>query len=90
MRQNAYYRNLKWTTVLLRNTDQQQKNPLPSSATQWSTSELQAPYCMIPVPWTWLLYSVSVLPANKLALQEWNQLIEIELLTTCFLEIFYT
>jgi len=70
-RQNAYYPNLKWTTVLLRNKDQQQKNPLPSSATQWSISELQAPYCMTPVPWTWLLYSVIVLPANKLLLQEW-------------------
>jgi len=30
---------------LLRNEDQQQKNPLRSSATQWSISELQAQYC---------------------------------------------
>jgi len=37
-------------------------------------------------PWTWLLWSVSVLSANKLSLQEVNQLIEIELLTSCFLE----
>jgi len=44
MQQNAYYRNLKWTMVLLRNKDQQQKNPLPSSATQsrhkWTASSL--------------------------------------------------
>jgi len=32
--------------------------------------------------------SVSVLPANKLSLQELNQLIEIELLISCFLENF--
>jgi len=63
--------------VLLRNKDQQQKNPLPSLATQWSIRELQDSYCMTPVPWTWLLHSVSVLPANKLSLQEWNQFIEI-------------
>jgi len=31
---------------------------------------------------------VSVLPENKLPLQELNQLIEIELLTSCFLENF--
>ena len=42
-------------------------------------SELQASYYMTPVPWTWLLCSVSVFPENKLLLQEWNQLIEIEL-----------
>jgi len=39
-------------------------------------------------PWTWLLCGVSVLPENKLPLQELNQLIEIELLTSCFLENF--
>jgi len=39
MRQNVYYSNL---VLLLRNKDQQQKNPLPRSATQWSTRELQA------------------------------------------------
>jgi len=44
--------------LLLRNKDQQKKNPLPSSATQWSISELQGCYCMTPGPWTWLLCSV--------------------------------
>jgi len=33
-------------------------------------SELQAPSCMTPVPWNWLLCSVSVLLANELSLQE--------------------
>jgi len=48
-RQNAYYPNLKWTMVLLCNKDQQQKNPLPSSATPWTRpdiSELQASYLL--------------------------------------------
>ena len=67
--QDAHYHNLKWTMSLLRSKDQQQKNPLPSSATRWSISELQAHYGMTPGPWTW---SVSVLPANKLSLQELN------------------
>jgi len=31
-----YYPNLKWTMVLLRNKDQQPKNPLPSSPTPWT------------------------------------------------------
>jgi len=70
--QNAYYRNLKLTMLLLRNKDQQQKNPLTSSAARWSISELQAHSCMKPGLWTWLLCSVSVLPANKLSLQEFN------------------
>jgi len=48
--------------LLLRNKNQKQKNPLPSSATRWRISELQAHYGM----------TVSVLPANKLQLQELN------------------
>jgi len=47
-------------------------------------SELQAQHCMTPEQRTWLLGSVSVLPANKLLLQEINQLIGIELLTSQF------
>ena len=35
-------------------------------------SELQARHCMAPEQGTWLLCSVSVLPANKLSLQELN------------------
>jgi len=38
-------------------------------------------------PWSaWLLCSVSVIPENTVALQKFNQLIRIELLTSCFLE----
>ena len=33
-------------------------------------SELQAQHCMIPEQWTWPLRSLSVVPANKLLLQE--------------------
>jgi len=51
-------------------------------------SELQAQHCMTLEPWTWLLCSVSVAPANKLLLQEINQLIEIELLASNFLQRF--
>jgi len=51
-------------------------------------SELQAQHCMTPEQWTWLFRSVSVVPANKLLLQEINQLIGIELLTSNFLERF--
>jgi len=49
-------------------------------------SELQAQHCMTPEQWTWLLRSVSVVPANKLLLQEINQFIGIELLASNFLE----
>ena len=50
-------------------------------------SELQA-HCGMPGPWTWLLCSVSVSPANKLSLQELSKLLEIELLTLSFLKNF--
>jgi len=58
MKKNAYCRTLKRTMLVLRNKVQQQKNPLPRSATQWSTSELQAHHCMTTGPWNWLLWSV--------------------------------
>jgi len=48
----------------------------------------KAHHCMIPEQWTWLLCSVSVTPVNELPLHELNQLIEIKLLTSTFLEIF--
>jgi len=51
-------------------------------------SELQAQHCMTPKQWTWLLCRVSVVPENKLLLQEINKLIGIELLTSNFLESF--
>jgi len=51
-------------------------------------SELQAQHCMTPEQWTWLLCRVSVVLENKLLLQEINQLIGIELLTSNFLENF--
>jgi len=51
-------------------------------------SELQAQHCMTPEQWTWLLCRVSVVPASKLLLQEINQIIGIELLTSNFLESF--
>jgi len=51
-------------------------------------SELQAQHCMTPKQWNWLLRSVSVIPANKLLLQEISQLIRIELLTSYVLESF--
>jgi len=35
MRRNDYYRNLKWIMVLLRNKDQQQKNPWVRSSDDW-------------------------------------------------------
>ena len=82
-------KTLKWTMSCFRSKDQHQKNPLPSLATQrsgqeWTASALLHDNRTV----TWLLCSVSVLPANKLSLQELNQLIEIELLTSCFLEYF--
>jgi len=51
-------------------------------------SELHAQHCMTPEQWTWLLRSVSVALANEPLLQEINQLIGIELLTSNFLESF--
>jgi len=51
-------------------------------------SELQAHHFITPEQWTWLLYTVAVKPANNLSLQEMNQLIEIEMLTSDFLQNF--
>jgi len=51
-------------------------------------SELQAQHCTTPGQWNRLLCRVSVVPANKLLLQEINQIMGIELLTSNFLESF--
>jgi len=40
-------------------------------------SELQAHHCMTLYLWTWLLCSVSFIPAKQLSLQELNQSIRI-------------
>jgi len=73
--------------LLLRNKDQQKNNLLASFATCLcrQMSELQAYHCMTPEQRTWLKCSVSVIPGNKLSLQELSQLIGIELLTSSFL-----
>jgi len=48
--------------------------------------ERQCQHCMTPEQRTWLL--CSVIPANKLSLQQVNELIGIKLLTSSFMEIF--
>jgi len=58
----------------------------PASASKAADmSELQAHHCITPEQYTWLFCSASVIPANKPLLQELNQLIGIELLTSRFL-----
>jgi len=47
-------------------------------------SEPQAHHQMTPKLQTWLTCSVSVIPANKLSLQELNQVISITLLISSF------
>jgi len=51
-------------------------------------SELQAHQCITPEQWSWILWSVSTIPVNKVLLQELNRLIGIEMLTSDFLTIF--
>jgi len=48
-------------------------------------SELQAHDCMTSEHLSWLVCSVSFIPANKASLQELHQLIENNLLTSDFL-----
>jgi len=50
--------------------------------------ELQSHHCMTPEKSTWLVYSVSVMAANKLQLQILSESIGIKLLTSGFVEIF--
>jgi len=99
MRQNALYRILKWTLEDLlpcycytiktnsKTIHSQVWQPAPVGKGA-NMSELQAHHCRTPEQWTWLLCSVSVIPANKPSLQELNQLIGIKLLTSNFLENF--
>jgi len=49
-------------------------------------SELQDHLCMAPEQSIWLLCRVSVVPVNEQSMQEINQLVGIELLTSNFLE----
>jgi len=76
MRQNAYYRNLKWTfedllpcycyAIKTKSKTIRLLVWQPAFAWKWADmSELQAHHCMIPEQWTW---SVSVILANKLSL----------------------
>jgi len=51
-------------------------------------SELQAHHSMTPEQWTWLLCSVSFIPAKKFSLQEFSESIGIKLLTSGFQNIF--
>ena len=46
-----------------------QATPMPAGKGA-DVSELQAPHCMTPEQWTWLLCRVGVVPVNKLLLQE--------------------
>jgi len=64
MRQNAYYGKLM---LLLRNKDHQQKNPLPSSATQWrrQVNCRLTHYCMTPGPWMNLALAQCECPTGK-------------------------
>jgi len=60
----------------------------PESADGVDMNELQDHYCITPRQWCWFLCSVSAIPVNKLLLQELNQLIEIKMLTSDFLNTF--
>jgi len=91
------YCNLKWTFENLlpcyccaiktsSRTIRSQVSQPASAGKEPNMSELHHHYMTI-VPWTWLLCSVSI-PANKLSLQELNQLNGIKLLISGFSEIF--
>jgi len=84
MQQNTKYPDLKWTIedllscccyVIKTNcrTIRSQVVQPASAGGGANMSELRAHHCMTPEQWTWLLCSVSVVPANKLSLQESNQ-----------------
>ena len=91
MQQNAYCRNLKRIledllpcycySVKINSRTIITQVTQPSSAGKGANmTKLQTHHCMAPKEWTWLLSSVSFIPANKLWLQELNQLIGIKLL----------
>ena len=95
MQQNACHRNIRWTfadllpchccaiktnsrTILSRLSQ-------PGSAGKGGDmSQLQAHHCLTLQLWTWLLCSVSFIPAKKLSLQESNQLIGNKIPTSDF------
>jgi len=95
MQQNACHRNIKWTFADLlpcccyaiktnsRTIPSRLSQPT-SSGKGGDMSELQAHHCMTLQLWTWLLCSVSSIPAKKLSLQESNQLIGIKMPTSGF------
>jgi len=95
MLQNTYDRNLRWTFNDLlpcccyaiqtnRRTIRSQVSQRPSTS---KMSELQSHHCITPGQRTWLLCCVSIIPANKLLLQELNKIIGFKLLALGFLEI---
>ena len=99
MRQNANYRNLKLpfedlfscycdATEINSRTSSSQISKSAVADKGADTSETQTHHCMTPEQWIWLLFSVSVIPTNKLSLQELNLLNGIKLLTSNFLEIY--
>jgi len=86
MQQNACHSNIKWTFAHLlpfycyaiKTNSRKIRSRLsqPASAGKGGDmSELQAHHCMRLWLWTWLLCSVSFIPAKKLSLQESNQLL---------------
>ena len=80
MQQSACHRNIKWTfadllpwycyAVKTNNTIRSQPSQPASAGNGGDTSGLQAHHCITLQLWTWLLCSVSFVPARKLSLQE--------------------
>ena len=95
MQQNACCRDVKWTfedllpchCYAIKTISRTIRSRLlqPTSAGKGGCmSELQAHHCMTLYLWTWLLCSVNFIPAEKLSLQESNQLIGIKMPTSGF------
>jgi len=83
MQQNTCYRNTKWTFAgllprycyAIKTNGRTIRSRLSQTASAGKGSdmiELQAHHCMTLQLWTWLLCSVSFIPAKKLSLQESN------------------
>jgi len=98
MRQNACCHYLKWTVedllpcycyaIKTYRTNRSQVWPPASASIGADKSDLQAHQCITPKQWTWLACNVSVILVHKLPLQEFNQLMGIELLISAFLKNF--
>jgi len=95
MRQNAFYRYLKWNfedllpcyCYAMKTYSRKNHWPVwpPASATLGTDmSELQAHQCITPKQWTWLMCSVSVILVNKLSLQNWIKRLEL----SCWFQLF--